>query len=124
MGTQTQSAAAEESVPSVAMQPILGADEQVFGYELLFRQSAQEQPLPQNAQRETCAIVDTTFGWGSENSEKFSAQGYKYLDRVGVLGCLDQRGFGAGSRYSIHRKGCPDGAVHRYIVSGVAFRSG
>ena len=59
MGTQAQSAAAEESAPSVARQPILGADEQVFGYQLLFRRSAQEQPLPQNAQRETCAIVDT-----------------------------------------------------------------
>ena len=59
MGTQAQAAAAEESVPSVARQPILCADERVFGYELLFKQSPQEQPLPRNAQRETCAIVDT-----------------------------------------------------------------
>jgi c-di-GMP-related signal transduction protein len=59
MGTQASAATSEESVPCVARQPILCADEQVFGYELSFQQSSQEQTLPQNAQSETCAIVDT-----------------------------------------------------------------
>lgn len=59
MGTQASAAPSEESVPCVARQPILGVDEQVFGYELSFQQSPQDQTVPENAQRETCAIVDT-----------------------------------------------------------------
>jgi c-di-GMP-related signal transduction protein len=59
MGTQAQSAPAEESIPCIARHPILCADEQVFGYELSFQPNPQEQPLLQNAQRETCSIVDT-----------------------------------------------------------------
>jgi c-di-GMP-related signal transduction protein len=59
MGTQASAAPSEESVPCVARQPILGVDEQVFGYELSFQQSPQDQAVSENAQRETCAIVDT-----------------------------------------------------------------
>ena len=59
MGTQAAAAPSEESVPCVARQPILCADEQVFGYELSFQQSSQGRTLPENVQRETCAIVDT-----------------------------------------------------------------
>ena len=59
MGTQASAAPSEESIPCVARQPILCADEQVFGYELSFQRSPQDQRLPQSAQSEICAIVDT-----------------------------------------------------------------
>jgi c-di-GMP-related signal transduction protein len=59
MGTQASPAPSEESVPCVARKPILSADEQVFGYELSFQQSSEDRSVPENAQRETCAIVDT-----------------------------------------------------------------
>ena len=59
MGTQASPAPSEESVPCVARKPILSADEQVFGYELSFQQKSEDQAVPDNAQRETGAIVDT-----------------------------------------------------------------
>ncbi len=59
MGTQASPAPSEESVPCVARKPILSADEQVFGYELSFQQNSEGQAVPDNAQRETGAIVDT-----------------------------------------------------------------
>jgi c-di-GMP-related signal transduction protein len=59
MGTQASAAPSEESVPCVARKPILSADEEVFGYELSFQQNSEGQTVSENAQRETCAIVDT-----------------------------------------------------------------
>ncbi len=59
MGTQASAAPSEESVPCVARKPILSADEQVFGYELSFQPNSENQNASENAQRETCAIVDT-----------------------------------------------------------------
>ena len=59
MGTQASAAPSEESVPCVARKPILSADEQVFGYELSFQPNSEDQNASENAQRETCAIVDT-----------------------------------------------------------------
>jgi len=59
MGTQAQPAPGEQSVPCVARQPILTADEKVVGYELSFQHNSQEQALPPDIASESCAIIDT-----------------------------------------------------------------
>ena len=45
MGTRAQATSFEKPVPSVARQPILAGDERVLGYELLFRQSPEDENL-------------------------------------------------------------------------------
>lgn len=60
MGTQAQAASFEGPIPSVARQPILGADEKVLGYELLFRQGPEDANLiTSDIESVTSAIIDT-----------------------------------------------------------------
>jgi c-di-GMP-related signal transduction protein len=60
MGSQAQAAFAEKLVPSVARQPILGANEKVLGYELLFRHGPEDVNLiTSDVESITCAIIDT-----------------------------------------------------------------
>jgi c-di-GMP-related signal transduction protein len=60
MGSQAQAVFAEKLVPSVARQPILGANEKVLGYELLFRHGPEDVNLiTSDVESITCAIIDT-----------------------------------------------------------------
>jgi c-di-GMP-related signal transduction protein len=64
MGTQPQTAPAEVSVPCVARQPILNANQEVLGYELSFQQSALDRQL--DAESEAGVIIETlnVIGFG------------------------------------------------------------
>jgi c-di-GMP-related signal transduction protein len=64
MGTQPQTAPAEQSVPCVARQPILNADQEVLGYELSFQQSPLDQHL--DVETEASIIIETlnVIGFG------------------------------------------------------------
>ena len=59
MGTQASSGSFRRIRSLRGPKPILSADEQVFGYELSFQPNSENQNASENAQRETCAIVDT-----------------------------------------------------------------
>jgi len=58
MGTQAQPAP-EKPSPCIARQPILAADESVIGYELLFRDNADERRFKGDADSATRATIDT-----------------------------------------------------------------
>ncbi len=45
MGTKAQPSPVEKPSPCIARQPILTADEEVVGYELLFREGRDERRL-------------------------------------------------------------------------------
>jgi len=59
MGTQAQADPAAKTSPCIARQPILTKDECVLGYELLFRQSSEEQRSTSDADSATSATIDT-----------------------------------------------------------------
>lgn len=59
MATPTQSAAEEKPTPCIARQPILGLDEQVIGYELLFRESSEEDHFTSDFENATGAAIET-----------------------------------------------------------------
>ena len=59
MGSQAQAASIEDSGPCIARQPILTVDEEVFGYELLFRASANEDHFASDVENATCTTIDT-----------------------------------------------------------------
>ena len=58
MGTQAQPAP-EKPSPCIARQPNLAADESVIGYELLFRDNADERRFKGDADSATRATIDT-----------------------------------------------------------------
>lgn len=58
MGTQAQPAPEKPSA-CIARQPILPADESVIGYELLFRDNADERRFKGDADAATRATIDT-----------------------------------------------------------------
>jgi len=58
MGTHAQPAP-EKPSPCIARQPILAADENVIGYELLFRDSAEDRRCTADADSATRAAIDT-----------------------------------------------------------------
>jgi c-di-GMP-related signal transduction protein len=64
MGTQAQSAPAEQSVPCVARQPILSADQEVLGYELSFQENSVNQH--EDVENEASVIIETlnVIGFG------------------------------------------------------------
>lgn len=59
MGTQPQAAPKENHSACIARQPILTADENVFGYELFFRESQQDDHFNSNVESATRATIDT-----------------------------------------------------------------
>jgi c-di-GMP-related signal transduction protein len=59
MGTQAQPALEEKPTPCIARQPILTADEDVTGYELLFRESSEKDHFTSNMDNATGMAIDT-----------------------------------------------------------------
>jgi c-di-GMP-related signal transduction protein len=59
MGTKAQAAPVEKPSPCIARQPILTADEEVVGYELLFREGRDERRLASDSENATSATIDT-----------------------------------------------------------------
>ena len=59
MGTVAQAASLEKSSPCIARQPILTADEEMFGYELLFRAGPTEEHFNSDVEHATGTAIDT-----------------------------------------------------------------
>ena len=59
MSTQAQAATDEKNSPCIARQPILAIDEQVVGYELLFRQNPEEHRPSSATDSATSVTIDT-----------------------------------------------------------------
>lgn len=59
MGTQAQAAATQEPNPCIARQAILTVDEDVFAYELLFRENPQAEHFASDAEHATGTAIDT-----------------------------------------------------------------
>jgi len=59
MPIQEQAADAEKPLPCIARQPILTADENVFGYELLFREDPEQNRFVSDRETATCQTIDT-----------------------------------------------------------------
>ena len=59
MGANVQSASLEKSSPCIARQPILTADEKMFGYELLFRANSADQHFHSDVENATGTAIDT-----------------------------------------------------------------
>lgn len=59
MNTAAKPASAEKPTPCLARQPILNKDEKVLGYELLFRESADENRFTSDFEGGTRSIIDT-----------------------------------------------------------------
>lgn len=59
MGTKAQAAPVEKPSPCIARQPILTADEEVVGYELLFREGRDERRFAPDSENATSATIDT-----------------------------------------------------------------
>ncbi|HTR23459.1 MAG TPA: HDOD domain-containing protein [Terriglobales bacterium] len=59
MGTQAHPAVEQKPTPCIARQPILGVDEQVVGYELLFRESSQEDHFTSDFENATGTAIET-----------------------------------------------------------------
>jgi c-di-GMP-related signal transduction protein len=59
MGTKAQPAPVEKSIPCIARQPILTADERVVGYELFFREGREERHFSSDGESATSATIDT-----------------------------------------------------------------
>jgi EAL and modified HD-GYP domain-containing signal transduction protein len=58
MNPPGQAAAATKPSPCLARQPILTQDEKVFGYELLFRESPEDNRFSSDAENATCSVID------------------------------------------------------------------
>ena len=58
MGTQPHPAV-EKPTPCIARQPILGVDEQVIGYELLFRESSEQDHFASDFENATGTAIET-----------------------------------------------------------------
>jgi EAL and modified HD-GYP domain-containing signal transduction protein len=59
MGTQPHAASSAKSSPCIARQPILTADENVFGYELLFRENQQDDHFTSDVENATGTTIET-----------------------------------------------------------------
>jgi EAL and modified HD-GYP domain-containing signal transduction protein len=59
MNPPGQAAAAAKPSPCLARQPILTQDENVLGYELLFRESSEESHFTADVESATCNTIDT-----------------------------------------------------------------
>src|ERR1700756_2432590 len=59
MNTAVKTAPSEKPSSCLARQPILSKDEKVLGYELLFRESAQEDRFNADLEGGTRSIIDT-----------------------------------------------------------------
>jgi EAL and modified HD-GYP domain-containing signal transduction protein len=59
MDTEALAASLENSSPCIARQPILTADEDMFGYELLFRSSPTEEHFHSDVENATGTAIDT-----------------------------------------------------------------
>jgi c-di-GMP-related signal transduction protein len=59
MGTKAQASPVEKPSPCIARQPILTADEEVVGYELLFREGRDERRFASDSENATSATIDT-----------------------------------------------------------------
>ena len=59
MTTAGKTAPAEKPTPCLARQPILNKDEKVLGYELLFRESQEENRFNSDYEGGTRSIIDT-----------------------------------------------------------------
>jgi c-di-GMP-related signal transduction protein len=59
MGTKAQASPVEKPSPCIARQPILTADEEVVGYELLFREGRDERRFAPDSENATSATIDT-----------------------------------------------------------------
>lgn len=58
MTAQARLGASEKSIPCIARQPILTAEENVIGYELFFRESQFQNRTTTDAEREAAATID------------------------------------------------------------------
>src|SRR3954465_127113 len=65
MNTSGQ-APAKKSDSCLARQPILTQDEKVIGYELLFRESPEDNRFSSNVDTATCSVIDTLNVMGLE----------------------------------------------------------
>ncbi len=59
MSTHAQPAPIEKTIPCIARQPILTADESVVGYELFFREGRDERRFHSDGESATFATIDT-----------------------------------------------------------------
>jgi c-di-GMP-related signal transduction protein len=59
MSTPGRAIAAKNAAPCLARQPILTKDENVAGYELLFRESSEERRFTSDAENATSHVIDT-----------------------------------------------------------------
>ena len=59
MGTKAQASPVEKPSPCIARQPILTGDEEVVGYELLFREGRDERGFASDSENATSATIDT-----------------------------------------------------------------
>jgi c-di-GMP-related signal transduction protein len=59
MSSQPQTASEQQSVPCIARQPILSADEQVIGYELLFRENSEQTHFASDVEQATSTAIET-----------------------------------------------------------------
>lgn len=58
MGTQAQAPSIEKSIPCIARQPILTADEKVVGYELFFREGPEQHRFTSDVESATSNTID------------------------------------------------------------------
>jgi len=58
MATPVQASSAHKPIPCIARQPILTADESVIGYELFFREDAEQRNFSADAESATSATID------------------------------------------------------------------
>jgi c-di-GMP-related signal transduction protein len=59
MSSQPQTASERQSVPCIARQPILSGDEQVTGYELLFRENSEQTHFASDVEQATSTAIET-----------------------------------------------------------------
>ena len=59
MGTPATATSIEKPSPCIARQPILTADEEVFGYELFFRENPEDDRFTSDAENATSTAIDT-----------------------------------------------------------------
>lgn len=66
MAAPTPASPVEKPHPCIARQPILGADENVFGYELLFREDPGQDRFVSDFGSATCKTIDSLNAIGLE----------------------------------------------------------
>ncbi|MGB9198486.1 MAG: hypothetical protein WCB53_16315, partial [Terriglobales bacterium] len=59
MSSPTHATSDDKSAPCIARQPILSADEQVTGYELLFRENSEQTHFASDLERATSTAIET-----------------------------------------------------------------